>query len=393
MPPAPARLDAPALTLLALCALGCANPGQPRPPSLHIPALATTLRAQRIGPSVHLTWSTPAESTDGQALRGPITAVVCRDLQAAPRPAPQPARSTPDCHRVSSFPVIPGASAADDPLPASLLTGPPTLLTYRIQLFNAAGHSAAHSAPAYSAAGSAPAPLGPVAVTSSRQGAIVTWTPGPDPSPVEIRRTLVPSPVRPVLLRPGQPATPEPTAPARKPEPQAVTLRAGSPVTSDPGGLFDPSVRPLSTYSYTAQRIRTAYLLTPSGSSIPVDLRGLPSQPVLFTDRDLFPPPPPAGLLAIATPGDPATPAENPPSINLSWEPGLEPDLLGYNVYRAGSPQGPFRRLNPTPLPGPAFRDLDVQLRHTYLYQVTAVDRTGNESPPSKPLPETVPQP
>ena len=79
--------------------------------------------------------------------------------------------------------------------------------------------------------------------------------------------------------------------------------------------------------------------------------------------------------------------------MDLSWEPGLEADLQGYNIYRADAPGGSFRRLNTAPLTGPAYHDPAVAPGRSYRYRVTAVDRTGNESAPSQPLPQTVPRP
>jgi fibronectin type 3 domain-containing protein len=78
-----------------------------------------------------------------------------------------------------------------------------------------------------------------------------------------------------------------------------------------------------------------------------------------------------------------STPLSGPSSIDLSWDPNLESDLLGYNVFRADAPSGAFRRLNPAPLSGPAYRDLTAVPGHPYRYRVTAIDRNSNESPPS----------
>ncbi len=44
---------------------GCASPGPARPPSLHLPRLATDLTATRTGNDVTLRWTTPDKTTDG----------------------------------------------------------------------------------------------------------------------------------------------------------------------------------------------------------------------------------------------------------------------------------------------------------------------------------------
>lgn len=396
--PHPPSSPLPAIFALLplLCAVGCASPGQPRPPSLHIPAPVTALHAERIGPTVHLTWSTPASSTDGQGLRGPVTAVVCRDPHPTAHAATHPVA---DCKRISSIAVTPGASSVDDVLPAALLTGPPVLLAYRIQLFNSASRAAAPSAPAYTASGAAPSALGPLQVTAARLGAIITWSPTTDPAPVELHRTTLSSAPGANAGLPTSPLPrPTPGSPSHASAQTDVMLRA-QPVASDVpaedlGGLRDPGVRAGDTYRYIAQRVRAIIFPSPAGGSpLTVDMRGLPSPPAEITFRDVFPPRTPAGLVSIANAGDPASTPVIPASVDLSWEPGLEPDLLGYNVYRAESASGNFVRLNPAPLPGPAYRDLDVHPGRTYFYRITAVDRTGNESSRSAPFQQIVPRP
>ena len=53
---------------IALCALsllltGCASPGTPRPPSLHLPRPVRNLQAMREGNRVLLQWTTPTDTT------------------------------------------------------------------------------------------------------------------------------------------------------------------------------------------------------------------------------------------------------------------------------------------------------------------------------------------
>ena len=391
----PSTLLPAAFALISLlCAAGCASPGQPRPPSLHIPAPATGLHAERVGPAVPLTRSTPATSTDGQGLRGPITAVICRDPHPVAHPSLHP---TAECKRAASLAVTPGASSAENPLPADLTTGQAALLAYRIQLFNSAGRAADPSAPAYTASGTAPGPLGPLQIHPARLGAVITWTPMDDPALVELHRTTVSAAPGTGASQPAKPSSfPGSSRHAATPTDTILRAQSASPdlPAQDSGGLRDPGVRAGDTYRYVAQRVRTVNLASPAGGPpLIVDLRGLPSPPVEFTFHDVFPPRSPSGLVAIANAGDPASSPVTPASVDLSWEPGLEPDLRGYNVYRAEGTSGNFVRLNPVPLPGPAYRDLDVHPGRIYLYRVAAVDRIGNESTQSVPLQQTVPRP
>ena len=78
--------------------------------------------------------------------------------------------------------------------------------------------------------------------------------------------------------------------------------------------------------------------------------------------------------------------------VELSWEISRETDLAGYYVYRSAQTDTRGERVNPGLLPTPAFRDISVVLGRRYFYRVTAVDRAGNESQPSAPVPVDLPQ-
>jgi fibronectin type 3 domain-containing protein len=100
---------------------------------------------------------------------------------------------------------------------------------------------------------------------------------------------------------------------------------------------------------------------------------------VLITPRDIFPPATPTDLEVAVVPSSPQTPA----SAELSWGIGTEEDLAGYFVYRNDSEATPGVRVNPEILPSPAFRDISVEPGKRYYYRVSALDRSGNESPMS----------
>ena len=95
-----------------------------------------------------------------------------------------------------------------------------------------------------------------------------------------------------------------------------------------------------------------------------------------ITPRDVFPPAAPRALSAIYA-------AE---AVELVWTASAEPDLAGYNVYRHEE-GGPAQRVNPEILRTPIFRDISVTAGHRYLYYVTALDLTNNESAPSEEVP------
>jgi fibronectin type 3 domain-containing protein len=79
--------------------------------------------------------------------------------------------------------------------------------------------------------------------------------------------------------------------------------------------------------------------------------------------------------------------------VSLSWTANTEPDLLGYLVYRREPPALNPVRLTAAPLQTTTFTDRAVRAGATYVYTVTAVDRSPrrNESAPSSEVFVTLP--
>jgi hypothetical protein len=347
-------------------------------------------------------WTTPTETTDKGNVSLPMMAVICRD--DAPKPPPTtpkyPIPPNP-CKIVDRFVVSPGPSNMTDTLPPALTTGPPSLIAYRVEIENPRGRSAGPSAPVYAAAGEAPAPMGPIAVSTRRNAALITWQPKQSPAnlppaQVEIQRTLLATaagpvePPQPKASRSGKtsapPAKSTPLGSADRATLQQANLRVDP--GADPGGMFDRSLHDGDTITYVAQRVRTVQFTTPDTTYISKDgkphqskavtgsfeIRGEPSPVVTFTFHDVLPPSAPTGLAAIAGGG-----FGEPPAVDLSWDPNPELDVLGYNVFRAEGDGKPLR-MNAQPTPGPAYRDLTAQPGHSYRYFVTAVDQRHHES-------------
>ena len=357
------------MTLLIPIAIGCASPGNPRPPTLNLAEVVTDLTAQRIGNQVQLHWTTPSRTTDGRNLKGPLTAEFCR--QTTPAAA---------CTPVHRLPIQPGPTQAIDPLPSALTSDPPTLLAYRVTIFNTSGRTAGPSHQAFAAAGAAPPPVLQLRATATSDGAMIEWLRQTSATPIasQVELDRAPSSPRPQKT-PAKPTTTQPLQ-FTAPKPSEVHLQTAD----DPGGTLDPTAQKGETYTYTAQRVRSIEL-----NGHPLELRSPKSSPVTLLLSDTFPPQVPSGLAAV--PGAAS-------SIDLSWEPNTETDLAGYIVYRqeltpSGQPQSSATRLTPTPVIGPAFRDLTASPGHRYAYQVTAIDATGNESKPSTPIQETSREP
>jgi hypothetical protein len=385
-------LPAIAAAALVLLAAGCASPGPPQPPSLNLPEVVKDLTAERVGDVVHLHWTTPLTSTDHIAVKGEMTAEICRTTVTTPAP------KKPTCIPIPRLPVQPGLTQGAETLPPALTVDPPALLAYRIQIFNATGHSAGLSPEAFAAAGAAPPPIEQLRATPVSDGAMLEWQPASTSAPVELERL----PVGPdgVVVEPRQhkaaprssskPTLKKPAASRPKPPPASaprpLQMTSTTPVEvklrtptqpADIGGTIDHTAQMGETYQYTAQRVRSVSL-----SNHALELRSPVSAPVTIAMRDTFPPGIPSGLEAV--PGG-ATTSDR--SIDLSWTPDTDADLAGYFVYRQevdpkGVVTGTVTRLNTTPVVGPAYRDQTALAGHRYAYRITAVDTAGNESAP-----------
>lgn len=165
-------------------------------------------------------------------------------------------------------------------------------------------------------------------------------------------------------------------------------------------GILEDSVRreriaalagPLAPLTWVADRVSAAIETAtcrgdrlPGGGDFPrTDRResaGVPlgaALPFLLDDR-VAPAAPAAVTAALVGPG-----------AQLTWLDGIESDLLGYHVYRALSPDGPFTRLTRQPWPRPAW--LDAATPAGAVYVVRAVDAAGNLSQPAPVVPASPP--
>jgi len=384
---------------------GCASPGPARAPSLKLPEVASGLTASRVGDEVRLQWTTPARTTDKLLIAGSIEVEICRVTLGAAvgtsstgagqktgagtaAAARRDAGARPCAPVVLREAVVPGESAAVDRLPAELTEGAARLLAYRVQLRNAAGCTAGATAAVYAAAGAAPAAVEGLRARAAKAGVVLEWRRAAGDA-VELNRV-------------------EAAAGAEK-KPVETRLRVdaakGSGGTgvggTDAGGTIDRAALIGPVYRYSAQRVRTVEM---DGQR--VELRSVASAEVAVERKDVFAPEAPVGLVAVpgfadetadATlgqgSGKEATQASAIASvIDLSWEPDLEPRVVGYRVYRRewdGAASGAWLRLDAALVPVAAYHDRSVVAGRRYGYRVTAVDAVGNESAHSDEVVET----
>lgn len=126
-----------------------------------------------------------------------------------------------------------------------------------------------------------------------------------------------------------------------------------------------------ASYSYTVRA-----LAVDEGAGIESD----DSDAVHVVPRDVFPPAPPAGLVAV--PG--------PDMVSLSWESGPEKDPDGYRIWRKEQGEADFAPLTDDLVRETMFNDKSARRGTTYVYAVSALDLEGNESPKSESGPVTL---
>lgn len=150
----------------------------------------------------------------------------------------------------------------------------------------------------------------------------------------------------------------------------------GRPINSDPltEASFDDK-----NFQYQTEYVYVVRVLSQGTRGL---IESADSNTVTFTPNDIFLPAPP----------DPVTIASANAIISLFWPTSPESDVIGYNVYRAETPDADEKdwvKLTAQPLTTLTYRDDRVSLGKRYYYRLTAVDRFSNESAPSKVVSET----
>lgn len=209
---------------------------------------------------------------------------------------------------------------------------------------------------------------GPPAVPATR--------PAPPP-PTESSSSLPrPAPPPPAVPAPGLPPAPNDAA---GDAPKATTVeprKAGFHVYRRVGTesyrlplVQEPLAERSATDTSAPQGATACYVVRAAASVDPL-VESAASNEACLEVRDIQPPAPPTGLAVL--------PRER--GLEVLWTPSSEDDLAGYRVYReaAGEARSRVAELEAA---RSAWLDTTARPGVVYLYQVTAFDRAGNESP------------
>ena len=363
------------VTCVLACALmaGCAAPGEPTARHPVIPVAITDLAARQSGNVVVLTFGLPHQSTDRESLAGLPTIEIYRAALSA---GASPNRKTPwrlvytiPPERVDSY-VIGDRVEFRDPLtPDDLGQAAGFSLAYMVRTravkSRPSGDSNILTARVYPPPGTSldlHAFVTESAITLSWSEALASGA-APKTAGYHVYRAEI---------EPGVESAPQEVSQAKLKSPLELQ---GSPASRE---FSDTHFESGHTYLYIVRAFAQYGADT---------IESADSPPAVIAARDTFPPAAPVGLEATITPATPEAPAH----VELSWAISSEGDLAGYYVYRSDREDSPGERINQEALPSPTFRDISVVPGRRYFYRVSAVDRAGNESPPSSAVQIEVP--
>ncbi|MGD0957556.1 MAG: fibronectin type III domain-containing protein [Candidatus Acidiferrales bacterium] len=349
-----------------LLVAGCASPGQPVERKAPVPAAVADLAAEQSGNEVVLTFTLPNETVDHRPLKQPPAIEIYRDFELAPATGePHPtAPSNP-----ALLVTIPSGMVAHysqqgrvryaDSLDAGDFTGhTDSVAVYAVRTRASEKKDSANSNAAGVRLYPPPDSISDLKADVMPSAVVLAWTP-PE------RTAAGPAPAIGAYRIYRAEAAPGATTDILSlKSPLAKFGETASALFTDPQVVFG------TTYAYSVRSV-----VEYPGKT----LESADSNILIVTPRDIFPPAAPLGLIVAMVPAQGDTPAH----LELSWAISPETDVAGYNVYRTEQAGAPGARLNNELLLAPAFRDMNVQPGRRYSYTVTAVDRSGNESPMS----------
>jgi hypothetical protein len=122
------------------------------------------------------------------------------------------------------------------------------------------------------------------------------------------------------------------------------------------------------------------YVIRASATVTSPFLESEDSEEIEILPKDTFAPDPPKGLISVA--------GQN--VLSITWDSNTEDDVDGYRVWRREEGMAEFRLLTPDLIKENAYNDKSVEKGTTYVYFVTALDISGNESPRSETISDKI---
>jgi len=341
------------LPLLIFC--GCAKTGDPQPPRVRVPKPAPDLRVRQNSDRATVTVSMPAMNTDGSPVTN-LGAVELFRLTQERTDSPREWNEDDFLGRAQLLLEVPADKLAgytrDGMLvfQEDLASGNRSDILklgfyYAVRFINQKNQTAGLSNRVYLAPIAIPTPPADLRLTPAQDSVRLSWTP-----PAEnFDGTRPPQVVGYNIYRSEDPA-PLPDAPLNKEPVQGVEFE-------------DRNFQFGKTYHYAVSVVAR---LDPYAESAR-------SKPVSIVPRDTFPPGKPAQLDVVVESG----------VVILLWAAPTETDVAGYKIYRAEA-GGERIVLQPGLITTLSYRDSTVQAGKSYSYEITAVDRNGNEGMPAK---------
>jgi hypothetical protein len=304
-----------------ICLLtGCGYIGSTLPPLANIPADPTDLAALQRGSTIYAHFKVPDLTTEQRPIKGDITL----DLRAGPAPNPwNLAQWSEQAHQFAPQTVQDGV--AQYQFPSLAWSGKEITIAARVTAENG---------------------------KSSNWSSLVTLPVAPPlPTPGDLIAEGAPKGVQLTWRGTGRFRI------LRRAEGSPDYAEIGA---SETASFLDTTAEFGKQYSYEVQAFEDL------GNHREAQSDPTPARTVAY--KDVFPPAAPAGLRA--------TPSAS--AIELSWDANSESDLAGYRVYRSVI-GGAFEKIADVS-EIPTYSDKAVQAGKTYRYQITAVDKSGNES-------------
>jgi len=349
--------------------VSCGVPAEPQPPHPLVPEAVADLSAHQRGDGGLLTFTAPSKNIDGEQLAVAPSIEILRGF--GPAAAQSPASGSLHLVFTISAPALDTYRNADhvefqDSIkPEEIASHAGERVFYIVRGRSAKRAASEDSNVATFIVHPAPAQIEEVRANVIEAGVQLSWDPPSTVSGGSPFTNLGGYKI--YRVEPSGPGAPN----AQRAAPAFLAL-------SPTPGYLDAQIEWGKTYQYIVRSVAQY------GSE---SLESGESRPVEVTPKDIFPPAAPLDLVGVYVPAA----ASSPAAVELSWAISPEPDLAGYYVYRAGEGEENPQRVTPSLLLTPAFRDISLTPGATYRYQVTAVDRSGNESQPSKPVSMKIP--